>query len=147
MKPIFLGLQCPQHVKHKERNFQMRLEINMIVSNAKEAGDYYKKVLHAEIVSQTDNAAGMNETMMTLGGTEIRVLDENKEFGLIAPTEGGAGSIGLNLFVDDIDAFFNNVVQAGCKVLSPVQDFPEIPAKNAVFSDKFNHVWVINQKY
>ena len=119
----------------------------MIVSDAKEAGDYYKKVLNAEIISQTDNAAEMNETMMKLGGTEIRVLDENKEFGLIAPAEGGIGSVGLNLFVDDIDAFFNNAVKEGCKIISPVQEFPEIPAKNAVFSDKFNHVWVVNQKY
>ena len=125
----------------------MRLEINMIVSDAKEAGDYYKKVLNAEIISQTDEDAGMNETMMKLGGTEIRVLDENKDFGMIAPAEGEAGSVGINLFVDNIDSFFNNAVKEGCKIISPVQDFPEIPAKNAVFSDKFNHIWVINQKY
>ena len=125
----------------------MRLEVNMIVSDAKVAGDYYKKVLNAEIISQTNNAAEMNETMMKLDGTEIRVLDENKEFGLIAPAEGSVGSVGLNLFVDDIDAFINNAVKEGCTIISPVQEFPEIPAKNAVFSDKFNHVWVINQKY
>lgn len=29
----------------------MRLEVNMIVSDAKEAGDYYKKILDAEIIS------------------------------------------------------------------------------------------------
>lgn len=125
----------------------MRLEINMIVSDAKEAGEFYKKVLNAEIISQTDNAAGMNETMMKLGGVDIRVLDENKEFGLVGPAEGGAGSMGINLFVDDIDAFFSNAVKEGCKVVSPVQDFPDIPAKNAVFSDKFNHVWVVNQQF
>ncbi|WFD11923.1 hypothetical protein [Tepidibacter hydrothermalis] len=43
--------------------------------------------------------------------------------------------------------FFNNVVREGGKVISPIQDLSEIPAKNAVFSDKYNHVWVINQKY
>jgi len=59
----------------------------------------------------------------------------------------GGKSVGINLFVDDIETFFNNAVKQGCKTLSPVQEFPEMPAKNAVFSDKFNHLWVVNQKY
>ena len=131
-------------VKNKKK---MILEINMIVADAKAAADYYKKILNAEIISQTDNEAGMNETMMKLGGIEIRVLDENKDLGMIAPAQVGAQSIGINLFVDDIDVFFNNAVKEGCNILSPVQEFPDIPAKNAVFSDKFNHLWVVNQKY
>lgn len=125
----------------------MKLEINMIVSSAKEAADYYTKVLGAEILYQTDNEQGMNETMMKLGGAEIRVLDENKDMGMIAPAQVGGQSIGINLFVDDIGTFFDNAISKGCGVLSPVQEFPEIPAKNAVFSDKFNHLWVVNQQY
>lgn len=125
----------------------MRLEINMVVTNAKEAGDYYKKVLNAEIISQTDNELGMNETMMKLGGIEIRVLDENKELGIIAPTQIGNQSIGINLFVNDIDTFFNSAIKQGCKALSPVKHFPKVPAKNAVFSDKFNYLWIVNQQY
>lgn len=125
----------------------MKLEINMIVADAKEAAGYYRKVLGAEIISQTDNGHGTNETMMKLGGVEVRMLDENKDLGMIAPTQVGGQSIGINLFVSDIDAFFNNAISEGCGVLSPVQEFPEIPAKNAVFSDKFNHLWVVNQMY
>lgn len=130
-----------------KNNEKMRLEINMIVSDAKAAADYYKKVLNAEIISQTDNEAGMNETMMKLGGVEIRILDENKGIGLIAPAQVGGSPVVINLFVDNIDSFFDNVVKEGCNVISPVQDFPEIPAKNAVFSDKFNHVWILNQQF
>ena len=123
------------------------LEINMVVSDAKEAADYYTKVLGAQIISRTDNEAGMNETIMSIGGVEIRVLDENKELGMSAPTEVGGGSIGINLFVEDIDQFFDNAIKEGCKVLSPITEFPDIPAKNAVFSDKFNHQWVVNQQF
>lgn len=130
--------------KHTKK---VRLEINMIVTDAKQAAVYYKKVLGAEIISQTDNKSGMNETMMKLGGVDIRVLDENKDLGLFAPVKVGTSSIGINLFVNDIDVFVNNAVKAGCKILSPVQEFPDIPAKNAVFSDQFNHLWVVNQKY
>lgn len=106
-----------------------------------------RKVLGAEIISQTDNQQGMNETMMKLGGVEVRVLDENKDMGMVAPAQVGGQSIGINLFVADIDAFFDNAINEGCGALSPVQEFPEIPAKNAVFSDKFNHIWVVTQQY
>ena len=126
---------------------KMKLEVNIIVADAKAAADYYKKVLNAEIISQTDNEAGMNETMLKLGGVAIRVLDENKDLGMIAPAQVGTQSIGINLFVDDIDLFFNNAIKEGCKILSPIQEFPKTPAKNAIFSDKFNHLWVINQQY
>lgn len=131
-------------IKNKE---EMRLEINMVVTDAKEAGDYYKNVLNAEIISTTDNEAGMNETMMKLGEVEVRVLDENKDLGLFAPTKDGMSSMLINLFVKDIDAFFNNAINKGCRVLSPVQVFPENQAKNAVFADKFNHIWIVNQQY
>lgn len=125
----------------------MKLEINMIVTDAKAAAGHYEKIVNAQIVSQTDNEAGMNEAMLKLGGVDVRLLDENKDLGLIAPAQMGGQPIGINLFVDDIDAFFDNAINEGCSVVSPVQDFPEIPARNAVFADRFNHLWVVNQKY
>ncbi|MDC1105092.1 VOC family protein [Prolixibacteraceae bacterium] len=131
-------------LKNKE---QMKLEINMIVFDAKAAADYYKRILNAEIISQTDNNLGMNETMMKLGGVEFRVLDENKELGMFAPEQVGAIALGVNMFVDDIELFLDNAIKEGCKVISPLQEFPDIPAKNAVFADKFNHIWVVNQQY
>ncbi len=84
---------------------------------------------------------------MENAGIDIRVMNENKDFGLFAPTTPGTGSTWLNLIVDDIDAFFSYAEKEGANVLSPVQEFPEIPAKNCVFADKFNNTWVINQRY
>jgi len=124
----------------------MRLEVNMVVSDAKAAGKYYEKLLKAEILSETDYDLGMNEVMIKLGGFEVRVMDQNEKFGMFAPTKAGGGSMWLNIWVEDIEAYFEHVVNQGVNVMSPVQEFPG-PAKNAVFSDKFNHVWVINQSY
>lgn len=125
----------------------MKIEINMIVSDARESADYYEKILNAKIISKTDNERGMNETMMKLGEVDVRVLDENQEMGMFAPSQVGGQSIGINLFVDDIESFVDIITKEDCKILSPITEFPEIPAKNAVFSDKFNHLWVVNQKY
>lgn len=125
----------------------MKIEINIIVSDARESADYYKKILNAKIISKTDNEKGMNEITMKLGEVDIRVLDENQEMGLFAPNQVGGQSIGINLFVDDIESFVDVIIKEDCNILSPITEFPEVSAKNAVFSDKFNHVWVVNQKY
>lgn len=76
-------------------------------------------MLGAEILSQTDNEPGMNETTMKLCGVEVRVLDESRDMGIIAPVQVGGQSIGISLFVDYIDAFFDNAINEGCGVLSP----------------------------
>ena len=125
----------------------MKLEINMIVSDAIKAGDHYKKILNANITSQTNEAAGMNETKLILAETKVRVLDENKDLGMFAPQQGNPVSVGINLYVENIETFVANAEKEGCEIISPIQSFPEIPAKNAVFSDKFNHVWIVNQQY
>jgi PhnB protein len=88
----------------------------------------------------------LNETIMVIGGTEIRVLDENKEVGLIAPSQDVTNSMWINLFVDDIDKQCKVAEDSGCVIISPVTKFSESNAINAVFSDKYGHVWVVNQK-
>ena len=45
----------------------------------------------------------LTKRKMVVGGTPFRVLDENAEIGLVAPSEGVLGSVGVNFFVDDIN--------------------------------------------
>lgn len=124
----------------------MKLEINMVVKDAREAADFYKDLFGAEILSKTDLDKPLNETRMVVGGTEIRVLNENEEIGLVAPSEDVPSSIWVNLFVDDINEQCKVAEDSGCVIISPVTEFPESNAINAVFRDKYGHIWVVNQK-
>lgn len=124
----------------------MYTEINIIVKSAREAAGFYENLFGAEILSKTDTDQGSNETKMVVGGARFRVLDENKDFGLVAPSEGVPSSVGVNFFVDDINKQVKTAEDADCVILSPVTEFPEQNAINAVFKDIFGHIWVINQK-
>lgn len=124
----------------------MKLEINMIVKSAKEAADFYKKLFDVEILSTTDLEQGMNETMMVIDGVEFRVLDENPDFGMVSPTEGAPVSLGINLYVDDIYKQGEVAKELGCTFIMPITKYPEQNAINGVFTDKFAHTWIINQK-
>lgn len=124
----------------------MKLEINMVVSDAKQAAGYYSRIFSATILSKTDLERELNETRMVVGDTEIRVLNENKDYGLVAPTSESVSSMWINLYVNDIKEVCDNAIQNDCIFISPITEFPESNAINAVIKDKFNHVWVINQK-
>lgn len=123
----------------------MLVEINMITKDALESGKYYQKLFGAKIKSSTDQKLGLNESILIMGNVEIRLLDENLEYGLIAPKEDNVSSIGLNVIVKDIKAIAKKATELGCAMLSPVTTFETQGAINCVFKDPYNHVWVINE--
>ena len=122
----------------------MRLQINMVVSSPKEAAVFYKELFEAEILSTTDLDKGQNETMMNLGVVEVKVLEENKDLMLLAPTPESMGSFWANLYVEDIRKVVKKAEELNCVIISPVVEY-ENGAINAVIRDKFNHIWVLNQ--
>ncbi len=123
----------------------MELEINMIVNDAKKAADFYKKLFGAQILSITDLDRGLNETMMVIAETKIRILDENPDFGLIGPSDITPVSMGINLFVDDRYELAKTAEQLGCVFVMPITEYTEQNAINTVFKDIFSHTWVVNQ--
>lgn len=121
----------------------MKLEINMVVKDAKAAGEFYSKLFDAKIISETDVKLGMNEVIMKIANTQVRVLDENIEYGLVAPAKEVIPSLSINIFVDDIYATIKLAEELGCAIISPITKFEH--AINAVLSDVFGHLWIINQ--
>jgi len=77
----------------------------MVATNALEAGEYYKEMFNAKELSKTDLEKSMNEFRIDLDGVEIKILDENAEFGLVAPTKTSPSSMWLNYITDDIYKF------------------------------------------
>ena len=123
----------------------MKSEINMVVEDARKATDFYEALFGAKVLSKTDLEGNVNEGMISLGNIEVRILDENKDYNLHAPKPDAASAMWLNLYVVDIEASYKNAMEMGCKSIQPVTEHQEPRVKNAVFSDKFNHTWVLNQ--
>ncbi len=123
----------------------MKAEINMVVKNAREATDFYQALFGVNVLSKTDLEGNVNEGKISFGNIEVRVLDENKDYNLHAPMPDTISSMWLNIIVEDIEAVYKNAMEMGCISISPVTRYEESNAINAVFSDKFNHTWVLNQ--
>jgi len=59
------------------------------------------------------------------------------------PQSLGGSSVGLHLYVEDVDALFAQAVAAGAKVIKPVQD-QFYGDRNGTLQDPFGHIWFLS---
>jgi uncharacterized glyoxalase superfamily protein PhnB len=85
------------------------------------------KVMHAEL---------------KIGDSIVMLADEFPEFGAVAPESGGSTSMGLHIYVDNVDQAFDRAVNAGAKVEMPVSD-QFWGDRYGKLRDPFGHKWSI----
>lgn len=68
--------------------------------------------------------------------------DECPEGPFRSPQSHGGASVGLYIYVQDVDASFAQAVAAGAKVIKPVQD-QFYGDRSGTLEDPFGHVWFL----
>src|SRR5262249_61962148 len=79
---------------------------------------------------------------LSIANTVVKLADEHPEYNIFGPETLGGSSVGLNLYVDDVDAVTERAIAAGAKVIRPVSDefYGDRVGK---ISDPFGHEWTI----
>jgi PhnB protein len=115
----------------------------LIIKGAARAIEFYKKAFGA---SERMRMEGPNGTVghaeIEIGGSAIMLADEFPDMGFRGPQSLGGAGVSLHLYVQDVDAVFNQAVAAGAKVLRPVQD-QFYGDRTGTLEDPFGHVWSI----
>lgn len=124
----------------------MKIEINMVTTDAVESAKLYQSIFGFEIISLSDEKAELSEAKLQANNFIIQILNENKDYGLIAPTDSSVQSMWLNVIVSEIEDVVKRAKNNGSIIISDITTFKEAGMKNAVIKDKYNHVWVINQR-
>jgi uncharacterized glyoxalase superfamily protein PhnB len=116
----------------------------LVVRGAAEAIEFYKKALGAEELSRMASPDGkIGHAELKIGDSIIFVSDEFPNMGVTkSPQTAGACTATLHLYVPDVDASFNQAIQAGGKVTMPVADM-FWGDRFGSFSDPFGHHWGI----
>lgn len=96
----------------------------LTVKGADKAIDFYKKAFGAE---EKDRCLGPDgKTIMhaelKIGDSILMLNDEFPEMGCRAPESLGGTAVSLYLYVQDVDASFEQAVKAGATVTMPVTD-------------------------
>lgn len=113
------------------------------IKGAAAAIDFYKKAFGAvEVVRmpQPDGRVGHAELMF--GASYVMMADEFPEMNVVGPKTLGNTSVGLLLYVDDVDKTVERAVALGAKIIKPAQD-QFYGDRNATLEDPFGHKWTV----
>lgn len=113
----------------------------MGIDKAGEAIEFYKKAFGATQVMRLDMPDGrVGHAELRIGDSSLMLGTPGDQMALRNPDEHT--SIGLHLYVEDVDAQFQRAVDAGATVVSEPKD-QFYGDRSASVKDPFGHLWFL----
>lgn len=119
---------------------------HLVVADAPSAIEFYKKVFGAtEKMRLADPKIGGKIVCaeLVIGDTLISLADEHLEWNARSPKTLGGSPIALTIYVEDADAVAARAVEAGSKLIYPIQD-QFYGERQGRIEDPFGHQWMIS---
>jgi PhnB protein len=114
----------------------------LIIEGATQALEYYKKAFGAtELFRMPAPDGKIGHAEIKIGDSIIMLADEYPEMGFKGPQ--GGSPVGLMIYVPDVDTQFKKAIDAGGKVMKPLQD-QFYGDRSGTLTDPFGHVWTIS---
>jgi PhnB protein len=115
----------------------------LIIRGAAKAIEFYKQAFGAtEKMRMAMPDGRIGHADITIDGSNIMLADEMPEMEIKGPESLGGSSVGLLLYVDDVDARFERAVNAGGTVKRPVAD-QFYGDRAGTLTDPFGHQWTL----
>lgn len=115
----------------------------LLIKGAGQAIEFYREAFGA---TEVFRLPGPNESIghaeIKVGDSRIMLADEYPEMGFEGPQTLNGTSVYIHLYVEDVDAVFDNAIHAGAKTLRPVED-QFYGDRSGSLVDPFGHVWYI----
>jgi uncharacterized glyoxalase superfamily protein PhnB len=117
---------------------------HLVLENAAEAVEFYKRAFGAEEVSRMPAPDGrLMHAEIKLGNSIVMIADDFPEWGPRRSPQALKGSpVTLHMYVPDADAVFNRAVAAGATASMPPAD-TFWGDRYSTVTDPFGHVWAI----
>jgi PhnB protein len=115
----------------------------LIIKGAARALEFYKRAFGAREVMRLDAPDGkVMHAEVRIGDSPIMLADECPEMGFRGPEALGGSAVGIHLYVEDVDARFQQALAAGARAMRPVAD-QFYGDRSGTLTDPFGHVWTL----
>jgi PhnB protein len=114
------------------------------VRNGAKAVEFYKSAFGATELFRIDDDSGSVVAQLSIQGADFWLADESPEHQNHSPESLGGSTLRIILIVADPDAVFSRAVNAGAKMVWPVEDQPYGWRVGRVI-DPFGHHWEIGK--
>jgi PhnB protein len=115
----------------------------LIVRGGARAIEFYKKAFGATELMRFEGPDGrLGHAEIKIGNSPVMLADEFPEMGFRSPQTLGGAAAGILIYVEDVDARFQQAVAAGATVKQPVQD-KFYGDRSGTLEDPFGHSWTL----
>jgi len=113
------------------------------IKGATQGIEFYKRAFNAAEVFRLPTPSGeIGHAELMIGDSRIMMSDPCEESPIPSPQALGGSSVGLHLYVDDVDATFEQAVKAGATAVKPVED-QFYGDRMGTLKDPFGHIWFL----
>jgi PhnB protein len=113
----------------------------LIVDGATEAIEFYGSVFGATERMRMPGPDGkLGHAELQIGDAVVMLADENPDMDIRGPRSIGGTPVTIHVYVEDVDAVFEQAVQAGAKPLRPVEE-QFYGDRSGQFEDPYGHRW------
>ena len=123
--------------------FAALLGAYLIIKGAAAAIDFYKEVFGAiEVMRMPQPDGRVGHAELKLGDSFVMLADEFPEMNIVGPQTLGNTTVGLLLYVDDVDKVVERAVARGAKIKKPIET-QVYGDRNATLEDPYGHKWTV----
>ena len=95
----------------------------LVVKNGAQAIEFYKKACAEERFRMNGpDGKSIGHAELKIGDSVFMLADEFPQMNSLSPESIGGSPVSMYVYVEDVDAVFNQAVSAGATVLNPVMD-------------------------
>jgi len=113
------------------------------IKGASEALEFYKQAFNATEMFRLSMPSGeIGHADIIIGNSHIMLADQCEESTIPSPQALGGSSVGLHVYVEDVDALFAQAINAGAKEVKPVEN-QFYGDRTGTLEDPFGHIWFL----
>lgn len=115
----------------------------LTVNSVVEAIEFYKKAFGAEERVRVPGFNGkVGHAEISIGGHIIMLTDEFPYLEALSPKTLGGTTMGIHMYVEDVDAVVKQAIEAGCRYVFPTED-QFCGNRSCGLADPFGHNWYV----
>ncbi|MEE9345779.1 MAG: VOC family protein [Methylococcales bacterium] len=115
----------------------------LCIKGATKALEFYKRAFNATEIFRLPTPGGeIGHADMIIGDSHIMLADQCEESPIQSPQVLGGASVGLHVYVNNVDALFAQAINAGAKVVKQVDD-QFYGDRTGTLEDPFGHIWFL----
>ena len=116
----------------------------LFVRTAASAIDFYKNVFGAtEMVRMAGPNGKIMHAELKIGDSIAMLADENPQTAMMSPQTVGGFSVGLHLYMENVDAVIQKALENGAKALRPIKN-QFYGDRSGSLLDPFGHLWTVS---